>query len=97
MAVKDDLKKFQNTLADFAQLGTQEVLRGVSNAKKQVARYQFVQRRKELLAELGRTLFDAHRDGLPDSVAKYFEETEFKEIFSEIENLDNELEQALEK
>lgn len=97
MTVKDELKKFQENIVDMVQLGSKEVARGVVQAKKQVVRYQFVQRRKELLAELGRYLYDAHRDGLPDAVAKFFEETEFKEIFSEIENLDKELENALDK
>lgn len=95
MSVKDEFKRFQETLTDVASIGRQELLRGVDNAKKQVVRYQFVQRRKELLAELGRTLYDGYRDGFPDSVAKYFNETEFKEIFSELEQLDADLEKRL--
>jgi hypothetical protein len=88
-----ELKKFQETLTDVAKMSSREFSRGVDLAKKQLERVQLVQRRKELFAELGRELYDAHRSGLPDHVVSYFKETEFQEIISEIENLDLELQQ----
>lgn len=92
----EELKRLQDTLSDAARIGKQEIVRGYGGAKKQLTRFQYIQKRKELFAELGRTLFEAYKDGLPEtSVKTFISETEFKEIIGEIESLDAEIEQKL--
>lgn len=92
----DEFKRLQDSLTDAARIGKQELYRGVTGAKKQLTRLHFVQRRKELLAELGRNFYEAYQDGLPEDVKKFVEETEFKEIIEEITQLDAELKRRLE-
>lgn len=91
----NELKKIQDSLADAAKIGGQEIKRGVGEAKKQLTRMQFIQKRKDLYQELGRTLFEAYKDGLPEELQTYFSQTDFKEIFDEIDGLDAELERRL--
>lgn len=87
----DELKKLQESLSDVARIGKQEVIRGVGVAKRQISKMQQVNRRKELFAELGRTFYEWHEDGLPDSVRKLIGETELAEIIEEIRNVDEQL------
>ncbi len=87
----DELKKLQESLNDVARIGKQEVERGVKVAKRQLTKMQHLSRRKELFAELGRTFYEWHEDGLPDEVRKIFGETELIEIIREIREVDENL------
>lgn len=86
-----DWKRIQETLADAARLSSREIQRGVDYAKKNLERVHLVQRRKDLFAELGRNLYEAHLDGLPSDVARFLAETEFSEIIAELEDVDAEI------
>lgn len=92
-----DWKRIQETLADAARLSSREIQRGVDYAKKNLERVHLVQRRKDLFSELGRNLYEAHLDGLPPEVARFLAETEFAEIFAELEDVDAEIARRTEK
>ena len=83
-----DLKKVQDALLDAAKIGSREVQRGVNYAKVNIERLHLIQKRKDLFSELGRTLYEAHCDGLPTPVAEFLSETEFAELLQEIEEID---------
>jgi len=87
----DELKKKQESLNDVARIGRQEVLRGVDVAKRQISKMQHLNRRKELFAELGRTFYEWHEDGLPEQLRTLISETELKEIIGEIREVDEQL------
>lgn len=90
--MKPEWKRLQETLTDAAKISGRELARSVDFAKRQLARVQLVQRRKELFSELGRTLYEATQDGsLPEEVARYVKATEVNEIVEEIKNIDSEL------
>ncbi|APJ04422.1 hypothetical protein [Silvanigrella aquatica] len=86
-----DWKKIQETISDATKIGSREIKRGVDEAKKQIGKMQLLQKRKELFAELGRNLYDAYQDGLPEEIEKFLKETELQEIIQDIENTDKEL------
>ncbi|MBX9839600.1 hypothetical protein [Silvanigrella sp.] len=86
-----DWKKIQETLSDAAKISTRELKRGVDEAKKQIGKVQLVQKRKELFAELGRNLYEAYEDGLPEELEKLLKDTELYEIIQDIQNTDKEL------
>ncbi|KAB8037712.1 hypothetical protein GCL60_11100 [Silvanigrella paludirubra] len=86
-----DWKKIQETLSDAAKISTREIKRGVDEAKKQIGKVQLVQKRKELFAELGRNLYEAYEDGLPEELEKLLKDTELYEIIQDIQNTDKEL------
>lgn len=90
---QSELQKIKDSVSDAARIGSREVLRSVSLAKQQLEKIHLLQRRKELCAELGRSLYDAYKDGLPEHIAAFIKETEFVEIIQDIETLDNELKQ----
>lgn len=92
-----DLKRLQESLTDAARISSREIKRSVDLAKRQLERVQLVNQRKDLLAELGRTLYEAHGDGLPPLVADYVNETELAEIIGEIKAIDGKLAQKQQK
>ncbi|NBW80381.1 hypothetical protein EBR21_01375 [bacterium] len=90
----DELKKIQESLTDVARIGQQEVIRGVEVAKRQISRMQQLSRRKELFAELGRSFYEWHQDGLPETLRTVIGETELGEIITEIREIDEQLSQS---
>jgi hypothetical protein len=86
-----DWKKVQETLSDAAKIGSREIKRGMNEAKRQIDKMQLIQKRKELFAELGRNLYDAFEDGLPEAAEKFLKETELYEIIQDIHETDKEL------
>lgn len=84
-------KKIQDAIQDAAKFSSREISRGVEEAKKQFGKVQLIQKRKELFAELGRNLYEAHQDGLSEEVTKFLKETELQEIIQEIKETDNEI------
>ncbi|MEN9810787.1 MAG: hypothetical protein RLZZ488_2354 [Pseudomonadota bacterium] len=92
-SIPDELKKLQESLSDVARIGQQEVIRGVEVAKRQLSKMQQLNRRKELFAELGRSFYDWHEDGLPEPLRKIISETELSEIITEIREIDEQLSQ----
>ena len=52
---------------------------------------QLLQKRKELFAELGRNLYDAYEDGLPEEIERFLKETELYEIIQDIQETDKDL------
>jgi hypothetical protein len=92
-SIPDELKKLQESLSDVARIGQQEVIRGVEVAKRQLSKMQQLNRRKELFAELGRSFYDWHEDGLPEHLRKIISETELSEIITEIREIDEQLSQ----
>ncbi|MEN9826125.1 MAG: hypothetical protein RI953_1870 [Pseudomonadota bacterium] len=90
----DELKKLQESLTDVARIGQQEVIRGVEVAKRQISRMQQLSRRKELCAELGRSFYEWHEDGLPEALRAVISETELGEIITEIREIDEQLSQV---
>lgn len=80
--------KVKETLSDAVQIGSREVQRTVKEAKKQIDKFQLVQRRKELFAELGRSLYEMKGDGLPADVEAFLRSTELDEIISDLEKID---------
>lgn len=88
----EEFKRVQETLADAAKIGSKEVVRKFGQAKKQMERVHLVYRRKELMAELGRALYEAHKDGVSKELGDFIKNTEFQEIFEEVAALDAELE-----
>jgi len=86
-----DWRKVQETFSDAAKIGSREIKRGVDEAKRQIGKMQSLQKRKELFAELGRNLYEAYEDGLPEEIEKFLKETELFEIIQEIEETDKEL------
>ena len=91
--IPDELKRLQESLSDVARIGQQEVIRGVEVAKRQLSKMQQLNRRKELFAELGRSFYDWHEDGLPEPLRKIIGETELSEIITEIREIDEQLSQ----
>ena len=92
-----DLKKIQEALSDAAKLGSQELLRGFDLAKQNVKRFHLIQRRKDLLADLGRTAFEAYKSGasqwpLGEQSLEALRQSDFSEILKEIDALDELLE-----
>lgn len=81
-------KKIQDALVDSAKMGSHEIKRGIHEAKNQLSKYQLIQKRKELFAELGRSLYEAEADGLPEEIAKFIKVTELHEIIDEIKQVD---------
>jgi hypothetical protein len=90
----EEWKKVQLALKDAAKLSGREIQRGVMFAKSNIERVSLVHKRKELFAELGRGLYEAHVDGLPPEVEVYFRGTEFSEIMGEIAEIDSYLEKT---
>lgn len=90
-SLPDELKKIQESLTDVARIGQQEVIRGVEVAKRQLSRMQQLSRRKDLCAELGRSFFEWHEDGLPEALRNVIGETELGEIIAEIREIDEQL------
>ncbi len=86
-----DWKKIQETLSDAAKISSREIKRGVDEAKRQIGKVQIVQKRKELFAELGRNLYEAYADGLPEEIEKFLKQTELYEIIQDLEETDKEL------
>ncbi len=86
-----DWKKIQETLSDAAKISSREIKRGVDEAKRQIGKVQIVQKRKELFAELGRNLYEAYMDGLPEEIEKFLKQTELYEIIQDLEETDKEL------
>lgn len=91
--IPDELKKLQESLTDVARIGQQEVIRGVELARRHLTKMQQLNRRKELFAELGRSFYDWHEDGLPEPLRKIVGETELSEIIAEIRDIDEQLSQ----
>jgi hypothetical protein len=85
------IKRLGDALVDAAKLGSQEISRGMNEARKQVKKVQLVGRRKDLFAELGRALYEAYEDGLPAHVKKFVDATELKEIIHDISQIDEDL------
>ena len=83
-----DWKKIQETLYEAAKISSLEIKRGIGEAKRQIGKMQHLQKRKELCAELGRNLYDAYNDGLPEEVERFLKETELHEIIQDIQNTD---------
>ena len=90
-AFSTDLRRIQESLTDAARIGSQEIKRGVGLAKRQLERVQQIQRRKDLFAQLGRALYEAHLDGLPPEIDTFVRNTEFIEMISEIQELEAQL------
>ena len=86
-----DWKKIQETLSDAAKISSRELKRGVDEAKRQIGKVQIVQKRKELFAELGRNLYEAYIDGLPEEVENFLKQTELYEIIEDLKETDKEL------
>ncbi|WGL60647.1 hypothetical protein QEJ31_03395 [Pigmentibacter sp. JX0631] len=86
-----DWKKIQETLSDAAKISSRELKRGVDEAKHQIRKVQIVQKRKELFAELGRNLYEAYVDGLPEEVENFLKQTELYEIIEDLKETDKEL------
>ena len=86
-----DWKKIQETLSDAAKISSREIKRGVDEAKRKIGKMQLLQKRKELFAELGRNLYDAYDDGLPEEIERFLKETELYEIIQDIQETDKEL------
>jgi hypothetical protein len=86
-----DWKKIQETLSDAAKMSSREIKRGVDEAKRQIGKMQLLQKRKELFAELGRNLYDAYEDGLPEEIERLLKETELHEIIQDIQETDKDL------
>lgn len=86
-----DWKKIQETLSDAAKISSREIKRGVVDAKRKIVTIQLLQKRKELFAELGRNLYDAYEDGLPENLNTLLKETELFEIIQDIQNIDKEV------
>ncbi|MGY3805351.1 hypothetical protein ACWNT8_14900 [Pigmentibacter ruber] len=86
-----DWKKIQETLSDAAKISSRELKRGVDEAKRQIGKVQIVQKRKELFAELGRNLYEAYVDGLPEEVENFLKQTELYEIIEDLKETDKEL------
>lgn len=86
-----DWKKIQETLSDAAKISSREIKRGVDEAKRQIGKVQIVQKRKELFAELGRNLYEAYADGLPEEIEKFLKQTELYEIIQDLEETDKDL------
>ena len=90
--MKAEWKRLQETFLDATKIGSREMARSVDFAKRQLERLQLVQRRKELFAELGRTLYEATQDGsLPAEVTRYIRSTEANEVVEELSGIDAEL------
>ena len=81
-------EKLKDALVDSAKMSSHEVKRGLYEAKNQISKYQLIQKRKDLFAELGRSLYEAEEDGLPEDIVKFIKATELHEIISEIKKLD---------
>ena len=90
-SISHDLKRMQESLRDAARVGLHEMTLGVLRAKKHFEKMHVLSRRKDLCAELGRTIYEAHLDGLPEAVNTFFSQTEIGTIIGEIEDLDEEL------
>lgn len=86
-------KKIQDAVVDSAKVSTQEIKRGLHEAKKQLSKFQLIQKRKDLFAELGRSLYEANEDGLPKEIIAFIQSTELHEIISEIKEVDQSLEE----
>ncbi len=82
-------KKIQEALVDSAKMGSHELKRGLIEAKYQLSKYQLIQKRKDLFAELGRSLYESYEDGLPAEVSKFVRSTELFEIINELRELDH--------
>ena len=87
------LRKVGDVIMDAAKMGSQEISRGVDEIRYRMKKAKLIQRRKELFAELGRTLYEAHEDGLPKTVKNYVENTELIEIMGDIKQLDLEMQE----
>lgn len=85
-------KKAVDVVSDAAKISSKEIKRGVKEAKKQLDKIQLIQRRKELFAELGRTLYEASEDGLPKPVERFLQSTELHEIVNDIKIIDERIE-----
>ncbi len=82
-------KKIQNALIDSAKMSSHEIKRGLNEAKNQLSKFQLIQKRKDLFAELGRSFYEADEDGLPDEIVKFVKSTELHEIINEIKKVDS--------
>ena len=80
--------KLKDALVDSAKISTKEIKRGILEAKSKFSKYQLIQSRKELFAELGRSLYEAEQDGLPEEISKFVQSTELHEIIEEIKQVD---------
>jgi hypothetical protein len=83
-----DWLKIRDTIVDSAKMGSNELKRAINETKAKVNKYQLIQKRKELFAELGRFLYEADEDGLPEEIVKFIKSTELHEIIDEIKQLD---------
>lgn len=87
-------EKLQSTVSDCAKVGSREIKRGLEEVKEKLSKYQLIQKRKDLFAELGRALYEAHVDGLPKEVTKFLKPTELQEIIDEIKKVDESILEA---
>ena len=81
-------KKIQDAVVESAIMGSHEIKRGIHEAKKQLSKFQLIQKRKELFSELGRSLYEASEDGLPEEIKQFVKTTELNEIINEIKEVD---------
>ncbi|MES2615103.1 MAG: hypothetical protein V4591_06795 [Bdellovibrionota bacterium] len=81
-------KKIQAALIDSAKMSSHEIKRGIYEAKNQLSKFQLIQKRKDLFAELGRSLYEANHDGLPPEILNFVKSTELHEIINEIKEVD---------
>ena len=81
-------KKIQDAFVDSAKMSSHELKRGLVEAKSQLSKIQLIQKRKDLFAELGRSLYEASEDGLPEEISKFVKSTELFEIINEIKEVD---------
>jgi hypothetical protein len=90
-----DSQKISQSVSDVVRLGTQEVLRGVAFTKESWKKYHLLQKRKDLLAELGRTTYDAVKPTggteLTLEVCEVLKQGDFADLVKELEVLDTEL------
>lgn len=87
--IESSWNKVKDTFSDALQIGSREVQRSVKEAKKQISKFQLIQRRKELFAELGRCLYEMKEDGLPADVQLFLRSTELGDIMADLEKVDH--------
>ncbi len=83
-----NLKKVQEALSDIAKISRIEIQRGVKEAKKQVNKYQILQRRKELFTELGQTFYELTQENNGIEMIALLQNSEISDIISDIHHLD---------
>lgn len=84
-----ELKKVYRTLQDISALGVNEVKRGARYSHEKFTNLWLQKQRKDLLADLGRTVYEFYLDNEHAvSVENFFNSPEIQDVLKEIREIE---------